>query len=181
MPEPETATDPDEVPVQRTGPIGRLVRLVMGLGLLFLISWPVSRVTSYHETAVLTQGTFWFLNVGALLLIPYVVEIGLSWANGRTVQLLVLGLAGPAAGLGLVLYGAIWSLPLALYVFLVQVWVFGALALGYLLAAVLGTPGCELRAFAHLAARIKGRDASVHFCPAGLDALDAWEARRGGS
>lgn len=35
----------------------------------------------------------------------------------------------------------------------------------FLLASVLGTPGCEMRAIPHLAVLLTGRETREHFCP----------------
>ncbi|MDX1611300.1 MAG: hypothetical protein R3185_02950 [Candidatus Thermoplasmatota archaeon] len=172
----------EEPPVGRTGPVGRLVRAALGVGLLFALLWPISRAPTFAEATTVQDPMFWVLTAIALLSIPYILDVGLSLGTGRRVQFLLVALAGPLAGIGLFFTEQVWAWPLAGLVLLLQVWVLGTLALGYLLAAVLGTPGCELRAFAHLVARYQGREPGpAMFCPAGLDSLDAWEARRKGS
>jgi hypothetical protein len=53
------------------------------------------------------------------------------------------------------------------------------LGIAYVLAAVIGTPGCEMRAFHDLYSRVTGIPTKEHYCPVGpLHPIDQWEARR---
>ncbi len=53
------------------------------------------------------------------------------------------------------------------------------LGIAYVLAAVIGTPGCEMRAFHDLYTRVTGIPTKEHYCPVGpLHPIDQWEARR---
>ena len=53
-----------------------------------------------------------------------------------------------------------------------------ALGIAFLLAAFLGTPGCEMRSYNHLIAKLQGRDPTEHFCPGGVDFADRWGEKR---
>ena len=46
------------------------------------------------------------------------------------------------------------------------------LGTAHVLAAILGTPGCEMRAFAHLRSKFQGGDAGSVPCPGGIDRFD---------
>jgi hypothetical protein len=60
-----------------------------------------------------------------------------------------------------------------------EVYLFAHLGLSFVLAAVIGTPGCEMRAFHDLYSRITGNPTKEHYCPVGpLHPIDQWEARR---
>ena len=51
-----------------------------------------------------------------------------------------------------------------------------------LVAGIVGTPGCEMRAFHDLYSRTIGKPTKEHYCPIGpLHPIDQWEARRPGS
>ena len=64
----------------------------------------------------------------------------------------------------------------------IWVWVlyiFAHLGLSFLLSALLGTPGCEMRAIHDLFAKLTGSQAREHHCPVGpLSGIDRWESDR---
>ncbi len=45
-------------------------------------------------------------------------------------------------------------------------------------AAVLATPGCEMRSIPHLIAILRMGDLKEHVCPGPLDRFDEWGAQR---
>ncbi|MBU2676993.1 MAG: hypothetical protein KJP16_07900, partial [Gammaproteobacteria bacterium] len=60
-----------------------------------------------------------------------------------------------------------------------EVYAFGHLGLAFLVSGLIGTPGCEMRAFHDLYSRVSGMPTKEHFCPIGpLHPIDQWEARR---
>jgi hypothetical protein len=63
-------------------------------------------------------------------------------------------------------------------VYVLIVTVDGLLALSFLLAAALRTPGCEWRALPHLRARLSGEKTAFHPCAIYLHRLDRWEVTR---
>ncbi len=175
------AQDPDEPPpppVERTGPIGRLVRLLMAAGLFLALAYPLASLPRLFDPALASEPMLWILTGISLLAIPYVLDVGLAWGHGQRIQLLAVGIGLALLVSNLVLYDSLWGPVLAIFVLALQTWVLGALALGYLLAAILGTPGCELRSYQHLASLVSDKAAEPTFCAAGLDSLDAWEAGR---
>jgi len=49
----------------------------------------------------------------------------------------------------------------------------------FLLSGLIGSPGCEMRAFHHLYSKVTGKPTKEHYCPIGpLHAIDQWEAKR---
>ena len=74
------------------------------------------------------------------------------------------------------------SVETALLARTIWIWLFYLsthLGLSFLLSAVLGTPGCEMRAFHDLYSRLSGNPTKEHYCPVGpLSAIDRWEASR---
>ena len=164
--------------LHRPGPIGRLVRLALGLPLLFLV-W---RLLFFAEIGDLRQIPFWSWVLIAWWLFPAVVNIGfgVSWGNWRP-RVAVLAGAGAAALVGLATRGT-WDAP-PLWWFLLpwMIYVAGHLGASFVLAATLGTPGCEMRAIPHLIGLATGRPRAEHYCPGFLDGLDRWEALRGGA
>jgi hypothetical protein len=108
-----------------------------------------------------------------------VIDLGLSVRWGQKAQLVTLVLAGMAIAADLIFFGRFWAPPLG---FLFAAWfLLIALPLGFalVLAAILGTPGCEMRAYSALLARLQGHPASEHYCPGGIDFVDRWEGPQG--
>ncbi len=160
------------------GPIGRLVRLGFGaLCLLYVAElWDIRNnpTVSGQISFVLWSG----LPVG-LYFLNYVVNIGFSqswkkWpAALRALALVVMafvskGLMGEFDG------------PLVGYALLVLLlYTFAHLGFGFILSAIIGTPGCEMRSFHHLWSLISGKTTKEHICPIGpLTPIDNWESNR---
>jgi hypothetical protein len=159
------------------GPIGRIVRLLLGVWLL-TVCWSYLR---YPEVFI-QEGT---PDIGVLIgiafglwLIPPVVNIGWginwkAWPRHVVVAILVVWTSG-----NLLLAGSWWTPGLGLFVWIVLLYTFGHLGLSFVLAAAIGTPGCEMRAIPHLWTLVTGRVTQEHFCPGFIDGLDAWERGR---
>jgi hypothetical protein len=157
----------------RPGLIGRLVRALLGLGILLGML-----LTSPQELAD-PDGLFWLLTAFAIWALPHIFTIALNRRWGRWPQIVSGVLVAATIGFDWLLYHAFWALPLAWLLYMIDWLVLGALAGSYLLASLLATPGCEWRALPDLYARLSGkRFQSPHRCPMGLDRLDHWEARR---
>jgi hypothetical protein len=108
-----------------------------------------------------------------------VIDLGLSVRWGQKAQLVTLGFAGIAIAADLIFFGRFWAPPLG---FLFAAWfllIALPLGLALVLAAILGTPGCEMRSYSALLARLQGHSASEHYCPGGIDFVDRWERPRG--
>ena len=60
-----------------------------------------------------------------------------------------------------------------------ELYIFAHLGLSFLLSALLGTAGCEMRAIHDLWAKLTGSQAREHHCPVGpLRSIDRWESGR---
>ena len=163
----------------KPGFVGRLVRLLFGLWLVWAL-WTLVAV----GWAVMVDDTpprtwqWWAFMAFALWFTPYVVNIGFTKNWRRGPQFVVLGLAVIAVALDLVIHGTWWAPPLG---FLVCAWLiyFSAhLGISFAISALLGTPGCEMRAIPHLWTLMTGHATKEHHCPGLIDPIDKWEARR---
>jgi len=77
---------------------------------------------------------------------------------------------GPIGRLVRLALGALW---------LWEFYVFADLGSAFVLAAIIGTPGCEMRALHDLYSRLTGNPTKEHYCPIGpLHPIDQWEAHR---
>ncbi|MEJ2326576.1 MAG: hypothetical protein P8186_02845 [Anaerolineae bacterium] len=158
--------------------LGRGLRLVLG-AVILLSAFSVGVTFQYFENAQAIPDSIglWVLVAVLFLSMRHEINLGLGVSWGRHAQLAIVVLAVLAIALDFILYGRVWASPLGIlfyFWFLVS-----ALPLGValVLSSLLATPGCEMRSYAHLLARLQGRDASEHYCPGGIDIVDRWEAR----
>ena len=60
-----------------------------------------------------------------------------------------------------------------------ELYIFAHLGTAFLIASLIGTPGCEMRAFHDLFSRVTGIATKEHACPVGpLRPIDDWEIGR---
>jgi hypothetical protein len=163
----------------KPGPIGRIVRLGFGVFcLLYVLElWGLRG----HPMTASGQipSLLWNGAIFGVFLVSYVVNIGFSqsWKKWPAI-FSILGLAG-VAGISKILYGDYESVLTAYALFIWLFYIFTHLGLAFVLAAVLGTPGCEMRAFHHLWSVVTGKTTKEHVCPIGpLTPIDNWEAGR---
>ena len=159
------------------GPIGRLVRLALGLLIAKLIyDWIVIIDSSdYLQPFILLWIAF------SVLLAPYVINIGFGVNSGAKPRYVLIALWLLAAIAGFLAEGTIKSEFLWATVEASQIYIYGHLGLSFLLSAILSTPGCEMRAIPHLLGKISGSDSREHYCPGFIDNVDRWERERGKS
>ncbi len=109
---------------------------------------------------------------------PYVVNIGFGISTGAWPRILSAALIVLASTASYLVTDEFLGEPLWLVVNTWAVYVFGHLGISYLLASILATPGCEMRAIPHLLGLATGKEVAEHFCPAFMDNLDKWEHER---
>jgi hypothetical protein len=165
--------------LSKPGPVGRIVRMLFGL----LCLWYVSELLTAFERLVASDGHIhplvWNGILPGLFLISYVINIGFSRSWGKrpaTVSAALLAVTALASYLS---SGTAETELFARAVWIWEVYLFAHLGLSFVLAAVIGTPGCEMRALHDLYSRITGNPTKEHYCPIGpLHPIDQWEARR---
>lgn len=157
------------------GPIGRLVRLVLGLLIAkFIYDWvTIIDITDFDNPFILIWIAF------SIMLVPYVVNIGFGVNFGAKPRYALVGvwLLGAIAGYladGTVRSPLTWTI-----VELTQIYIYGHLGLSFLLSAILATPGCEMRAIPQLLGKLSGAGSKEHYCPGFIDNIDRWERNRG--
>ncbi len=163
--------------------IGRIVRLLVGV----LLFWMVYRliVDALYPMLVLGQGwttssppriwLFWVFLAWAFYTTPYVINIGFTKNWRRRPQWVIAGVAALLLAVDLVIYGAWWAGPLAVFVYLWLTYFAVHLGVSCVLSSMLATPGCEMRAIPHLWMLVTGRATKEHYCPGLFDRLDKWE------
>ncbi len=160
------------------GVVGRIGKLAAGaFQLLFVYA-----VTT-HLSEILrvppTEGAFWVLVAGAFWLVAPAVNLGAireRTSGTRARWWLIVAFAVFAAG-GHAMWGTWWSLPTACFAVAVAVIVHGYMGVSHIASAVLGFPGCELRALAYVVGRARGGTTTFVACPGAWTPLDRMEAR----
>lgn len=165
----------------KPGPIGRLVRLGLGLAALYYVYnlWGVRSDPIESDGAI--RPLLWNGILPGLFLVSYVINIGYSRAWKKWPAVVSAGLLLGAAGIGYVRAGALETPLLANVLVWWEFYVFAHLGLCFLVSAALATPGCEMRAFHHLFSTLTGRPTKEHHCPVGpLGPIDRWESQIAG-
>jgi hypothetical protein len=175
-------------PMQRTGPIGRAVRLLLAGGFGYALATLVDQggPASIRDPETLTEAPFVALTIGMVavyaVLVSQLAKLVAGEPVARTawrVALAVLAAAAAAAAVvGELRAGAIWGSPLSDLVWALDVAMLVETIVALPLAVVLGTPGCEIGVWGEIAARLRGRPAAPPLCIIGLHHLDEWELRR---
>jgi len=163
----------------RPGPLGRLYRLAMAGVCVFVVSlvWRARDQLLAGDLNAIVSLSLPILF--GLVVVNYVVNIGFGIPLGRWPQGVSLGIAGVAAAVGQLAYGSPGAPSLGIFLALWLAYLYAHLGFSFLLAAVLGTPGCEMRAIADLRGQLRGVQAAEHYCPVGImQPLDNWEARQ---
>ena len=166
----------------KPGWLGRGIRLVFGA---LLLESAYSIGTAFHPLvyapAVPVNVVLWIL-VGVLFFsMREVIDLGLGVRWGQKAQLVTLGLAGLAIAADFIFFGRLWAPPLGILFWAWFLLIAIPLGVALVLAAFMGTPGCEMRTYAALIAKLQGRSAAEHYCPGGMDFVDRWEPHRGKS
>ncbi len=191
----------------KPGPTGRVLRLLVGglqvaatILVLLYSSWFLrpETITSGGFIVALLPGiqdipdltSFQvFIQIFALIYIgisfvislrwlPHMVNIAFRVTWGGRLYWVLLGLVAITIPLSLALFGTFWALPFSLLVFLTILYTTGHLGISLILAAILATPGCEMRSIPHLIGIVTGRKAEEHSCPGMWTGIDEREARK---
>ncbi len=162
----------------KPGPVGRMLRLGLAASCLTLL-WDLVTVSGFLDATQHIRGVLWNAMVFALFLISYVINIGFSRDWKRWPTFVAAAILLGVAGAGYLSDGNPETSLLATMIWVLDMYVFSHLGLAFVLAALLGTPGCEMRAFHDLYSKITGVQTSEHYCPVGpLNPVDQWEARQ---
>lgn len=169
--------EPGSLP--RPGPIGRLLRFVLGLACLYYVAGLIQVSGNLMGSDSHIKAIVWNGIVGGLILISYVINIGYSRAWKKWPAAVSVGIFIVIAGYGYVTAGAIETGVLARSVWVWELYLFSHLGSAFVLAGAIATPGCEMRAFHDLYSRITGVATKEHICPIGpLHPIDQWESNR---
>lgn len=159
------------------GPIGRLVRLALGLVIAkFIYDWfAYIDISDFDNPFILIWIVF------SIALVPYVVNIGWGVNFGAKPRYVLICIWALGAGAGYLVEGSMRSQLLWTVVEVTQIYIYGHLGISFFLSAIIATPGCEMRAIPHLLGKVSGAGSKEHYCPGFIDNIDRWELNRGRS
>jgi hypothetical protein len=176
-------------PAERTGPVGRAVRLLLAVGFAYGFATLIDQggpASVRDPDTLTTDAPFVVLTIVMVAVYAVLVKELATIVAGeavaktaRSLALIGLGAAvAVAAVVGEVRAGAVWGSPLSDVVWTLDAAMLFQTVVALLIAVPLGTPGCEIGVWADIAARRRGGPASPPICIIGLHHLDEWEARR---
>lgn len=160
----------------KPGWIGRVVRLLMGVICVYTSFEVYAHYPAYIYT--IPDGTMlWFFSLLGFFLLPPVVSIGFGKELGHKPQVWYLILLFISIYYGYLVENTRWSVVAGHLLFALPFYVFGHLGISFLIAAAIGTPGCEMRSIPHLWSLLSGKRSKEHYCPGFIDGVDKWEAK----
>jgi hypothetical protein len=114
-----------------------------------------------------------------LFLISYVANIGFSRAWKKWPAIISAGVFLLIAGIGYLTQSTFETRLLAYVIWGWELYLFSHLGLAFMVSGIIGSAGCEMRAFHELYSRLTGIPTKEHHCPIGpLHSIDQWEAKR---
>ncbi len=169
--------EPGSLP--RPGPVGRLARVAFGAVCLWYVAGLIAVAGNLMSADGGIRSVVWNGVLIGLFLVSYIINIGYSRAWKKWPALVSAGVFLAIAGTGYLTKGTVETALLARAVWGWELYLFSHLGVAFVIAAVIGTPGCELRAFHDLYSRVTGVPTKEHYCPVGpLHPIDQWEAGR---
>ncbi|MDX1403311.1 MAG: hypothetical protein R3192_02175 [Woeseiaceae bacterium] len=165
--------------LQRPGSLGRIVRIALGFMCASLVKGLLEVSGQLLTVGGQIRSFMIFGLLAGLYLISYVVNIGFSrdWKKWPAIVSAAIFVA--ISGFGIVTEGRLQTELLARALWAWQMYVFIHLGAAFIIAGLIGTPGCEMRAFHDLYSRLTGKPTKEHYCPVGpLHPIDRWEAKR---
>ena len=162
------------------GPIGRVIRLIFGLACGYALYELIAHGSGLITRQDLNDHAWWPMILIALYVFPDVLNIGfgIKW-NRETIYGILLMTMGSAAIAAWAFWGSPLGPPLGLAIYVWLFYTFAHLGFAFLLAALIATPGCEMRSIPHAWSLISGKQTREHYCPGFITPLDRWETKAG--
>lgn len=168
--------------LERPGPVGRIIRLALGIACLYAIYELLLYRQAIIKTPVSVLPNIALLVFVAILIINYVVNIGFGQSWRRSPSYVSVAIMLILAGVCWLMFGTPDHALLGLVLWIWLLYLFCHLGLSFVISAIIATPGCEMRSIPELIGRMTGRAAREHHCPASfIRKIDAWEKRTTGT
>ncbi len=160
------------------GIFGRIGRLIFGLFSLWFVRESITFFEYFVSTPAFSKSIGYLVGVAiAYWVLPDVVNIGFNRRWGNRSQKLFILVAIGAILFDLLVYASWWGPPLGWVILVMAIFTHLYLGLSHILAAVISTPGCEMRSLPHLWALINKQPVETVVCPGHWEMVDQWEAK----
>jgi len=159
--------------------IGRMVRFLLGLSCFYF----VYELILYGDAVIYSlkyNAMTWFAVVLAVYLVNHVVSIGFGKKWGRKPQIILILLSAGLIIFSLFIEGQVLGNPFRYFLYTFLLYLYLHLGTSMILASIIATPGCEMRAIPHLYTILTGNRTKEHYCPGFIDNIDRWEMKRYG-
>ena len=169
----------DQGRLSRPGPIGRLVRLLLGILCLYAL-WELITIAPYFiERPIELLPNLVLMVFVVLCVFNYVVNIGFSKDWKSYPLFLSLSVFVIVGSIGFLITGSAESRALGVLIVLWMGYFYVHLGTSFVLAAIIATPGCEMRAIPELLGKITKKGVKEHHCPSSIiSGIDRWENDR---
>ncbi len=169
----------DQGSLSRPGLIGRLLRLSIGIACLYGL-WELITVAPYFiDRPIELLPNLSLMILVVLCIFNYVVNIGFSKDWNRYPVFISVLVFIVVAAVNYLISGTPSSMLLGGLMVLWMAYFYAHLGISFVLAAILATPGCEMRAIPELFGRLTNRETKEHHCPSSIiSGIDRWEANR---
>lgn len=157
------------------GYLSRIGKLIAGLLQVQLAFTLMTNPGLTSAESPWSNPTLWFVIVLAFALFSWTVNLGFNRSWGKKPFFAAVATVLATLGLGVATGGSAWGLPIAAVLYAVTLYVHGHMGISHVLAALVGTPGCEMRVIPQLWARFTGGAAELKVCPGFWTPLDNWE------
>lgn len=160
------------------GPIGRTVRLALGIVCLYALYQLIIFRWNIITTPVTVLPNLAVMTLAALCIINYVVNIGFGKNWGRLPGYVSVATMLILAGAGWLIFGSPDHPTLGIAYWFWLAYFYTHLGISFMVSAAIATPGCEMRAIPELIGKITGKSSFEHHCPvAFITKIDEWEQR----
>jgi len=156
--------------------IGRVFRLALSVACLHFI-YVLIQFGDGVIYSLASNPMTWFAITVAYVLVNHVVNIGFGKKWGRMPQTLLIWVSAGLIMFSLYGEGLILGSPFRYFLLGYLFYFYLHLGVSLLLSVIIGTPGCEMRAFPHLYTIITGKETKEHFCPGFIGDVDKWEKK----
>lgn len=159
--------------------IGRMVRFLLGLSCFYF----VYELIHYGDAVIYSleyNAMTWFALILAVYLVNHVVSIGFGKKWGRKPQIILVLLSAALIILSLIIEGQVLGSPFRYFLYTFLFYLYLHLGTSMILASIIATPGCEMRAIPHLYTILTSNQTKEHYCPGFIDNIDRWEMKRFG-
>lgn len=169
----------DRGSLTQPGIVGRLVRLGLGVLCIYGLSELLTVYPDFIERPIELIPNLSLMILVVLCVFNYVVNIGFSKNWNNYPLIVALSVLVLVAGSGYLIDGNPSSRFLGVLLMLWLGYFYAHLGLSFILAALIATPGCEMRSIPDLIGKISKSTVKAHHCPSSIiSGIDRWESER---